>query len=84
MSLIGYHCRKGMVPHIRYWYTLNYDNGYRADSAIYDGDLSQLSRRANELSLERGRAVHIRKCWEQGNDVHYMTVSIHAGGRKVR
>ena len=84
MSLIGYRCRKGLVPQIRYWYTLNYENGYRADTAIYDGDLSLLSKKANDLSSKRGRTVHIRKCWYQGNDVHYKTVSIHSEGRKVR
>jgi hypothetical protein len=39
---------------------------------------------ASRISAERGREVHIRKNWTQGNDTHYMTVSVHRDGRKIR
>lgn len=84
MSLFGFHCRKGIIPDLDYWYTVNYENGCRADKGVYRGDVNMLFALASRISAERGREVHIRKNWTQGNDTHYMTVSVHRDGRKIR
>lgn len=72
------------MPALDAWYTLNYANGCRADTTVYRGDAIQLGQRANDLSVKKNREIHVRMNWMQGSNTHYMTVSIHKDGKKIR